>query len=385
MHIIIYHPNSFGGTYDYSILIFEAFQKHPRIEKCTLLLPENAAYTGANVEKILMKDVVTGHKLYKKLHFLSRSFLNPLLLWWYVRGKKANIIFDEFEQITSFFWSPLFRWTKPKGHLYGVILHDPDRDAYPPNQTIAELSMRWIMDSMDVAIYHELLPKKKYYPQDRGIHYVSSHLGIYREFTPSEKLFQELVAQKTAEQKIAVMIGNIRQEKNYHLAIESLVAFPQLKLLIAGRAANSGVDTGLYKKQAETLGVADRIIWIERFLSDEDLAAVVAASDIVLLNYSATFKSQSAALCMVAPYKKLLLASAGESALAAAVKRYEIGVLATPDDLEAMKKGLEELLNNSDATKVSQHWDKFLASNTWETNVDIAVKAFEMVQARKQK
>jgi hypothetical protein len=50
-----------------------------------------------------------------------------------------------------------------------------------------------------------------------------------------------------------------------------------------------------------------------------------------------------------------------------------------------MKKGLEELLNNSDATKVSQHWDKFLASNTWETNVDIAVKAFEMVQARKQK
>lgn len=378
MHIVIYHPNSFGGTYEYSIHVFEAYNKNPTVTKCTLLLPSNANYTQPNVFKILENDLVEGSKWYKKIHFLYRSLANPIRLWWYLQKQnECNVIFDEFEQLTSFFWSPLFRLTKSKKQKYAVVLHDPDRDAYPPNPTIAALSMKWVMDVMDIGIYHDILVEKSYYKANLKTKYVRSHLGIYPYFQPQKALFEELSAQK-AGRKLAAIIGNIRPEKNYHLAIGSLPHFPDLMLVIAGRVANTSVDIGAYKKQAETLGVADRIIWIEKFLDDEQLAAVIEASDIILLNYAATFKSQSAALCLVAPYKKMLLASDGESALALAVKRFDIGELVTPDDQEAMINGLKRLM--FERQNSIENWDSFLKNNTWEANIDIAIQAFRSLK-----
>lgn len=376
MNLIIYHPNSFGGTYDYAIQIFEAYRQHPAVSRCVLLLPENAAYSGENVHKILPTDLVEGSKWYKKLHFIYRSFANPLKLWAYLRGQKQQksvVIFDEFEQITSFFWSPFFRATKPAAHRYAVVLHDPDRDAYPPTPAIAKRSMKWVMDAMDFGIYHELLPNRIYYKSNPNVQYINSHLGIYPPFAPNPALLADLQKQK-ADSQLAVIIGNIRAEKNYDLAIKSLPDFPNLKLLVAGRAANSGMDTGIYKRLAAELGVSDRVLWIERFLSDEDLAAVIQASDLVLLNYSATFKSQSGALCLIAPYKKKLLASAGESALAIAVENFEIGSLAQPDDLTSMKQQLAALLAQSQAPV--QQWEHFLQESSWESNAEKAISVF---------
>lgn len=374
MKIIIYNINSFGGNYEYAKYLYEAYQKNSLVESVALIMPENAGYTKPGVLPVLCTDLpATQNKLFKKIHYLYRSLINPFKLLSLLKKQPSSVvIFNDFDQRTAWFWAPFFKPLRKK-HKFAVILHDPDRDKFFSNQALSETSMSSIMSFMDVAFYHGFLPDKPYY------HYPFKRVdiphGIYDDTDINSAVYEE-IKKDAAGDKIIGILGNIRDEKNYNVVIDALMHLNNVKLLIAGKAANSGISTDIYKQYAAEKGVSHKIIWNEGYLSQGAFNACIAACDIVLLYYKPSFTSQSGVLNTIAPFKKKLIISNAESSLKKSVEQYALGQVVLHDQPVLLAKAVEELLSLSD-DHFSANWDNYITNSSWQKHVSIAVEAFK--------
>lgn len=377
--VVIYHPNSFGGTYEHALFMFHEFEKQHGEGFAEIYFPINAKAEGKYFHKVLLTDQPKGNKIIRRLHFLWRTFINPLIFFFKSRKYKgAYLLFNEFDQFSGWFWRHFFQFNR-KGQVFGIILHDPDRDAYAGKASRSAWLMRQVMLPMDVAFYHEVLPKRSYYENLPKTSFHNVMLGLMPACAPDATLFQSLQEQLIGFKSMSIL-GNIREEKNYDIAIKSLALYPNLKLIIGGRKANSGVDIDMYHKLASDLKVTNQVIWLERFLTDAELSAIITASDYSILNYSATFKSQSGVITLVASYRKPIVASGGESALAAVVKRFGLGLLTKPDNQESFNEVLGEMIKGNYPIG---SWNEFEAFASWEANINTTVAAFRAAGEKK--
>ncbi|WP_018343054.1 glycosyltransferase [Cytophaga aurantiaca] len=372
MRIIVLNTNSFGGNYEYSRCIANEYIKHKDVSSCVVLVPENASNKEDEIfKKVLISDVLKIKSvLLRKGYFIYRSIINPLKVYRYLKNQPASVVlFNDYEQITSIFWTPLFKGLKKK-HVFAVILHDPDRDNYLPFKWLSEYTMHKVMRIMDIAFYHKYLPDKKYYAFN--IPKIDIPHGLYIHETFDHELHNLLVQKKGSSQLMGV-IGNIRDEKNYTLLIDSLLDLPQMILVIAGNPSNSDVSIDVYKKQIEQLGLEDQVIWIEKRLSDDEIQSVIIACDLILLYYKHSFTSQSGILNLIAPHKKKLIVSDGTSALTRTVEKFKIGEV-VPMNKEAFVGSVLNVLdlNNKDAHIAM--WDEYLEYASWKSNVDTVLK-----------
>src|ERR1044072_4860906 len=124
MQIVIYNINSFGGNYEYAKALFDTTEKSGRFGKCSLLVPEISPLADRpNLFKILMSDRPgMNNRVLRQLHFVYRSFVNPWRFYKFLKTQQsAVVVFNDFDQLSSFFWSFFFRKLR-KRHLFGVIL-----------------------------------------------------------------------------------------------------------------------------------------------------------------------------------------------------------------------------------------------------------------------
>jgi len=377
MRILIYNSSSFGGCFEYGKSIFKAYKKHSGVDSVSWWIPENSSVEeSAEIRKLFMSDKpFIKIKAFKQLHFLVRVFINPILLLKRLAAQPPSIvIFNDFEQLSAFLWVPMFRWILGRKHRFVILLHDPDRDAYPPNLEFTRRSMKLIMSLMDVGMYHDFLPEKPYYQNLNSCRFLDIPHGFYDMPEPDALLLEELMKLESPGTTILTIPGNIREEKNYHLAIEALASLPNHWLIIAGSASNARVDISRYKQLAENLGVQNRVVWIEKFLSEEELSAVIEVSDVVVLNYAVSFTSQSGILNVVAPFRKELIVSDGPSSLASVLKKFKVGELVYPGSVDSLVAGLKRLA--SEETEVRHNWEDYLAYASWENHVNTAMECF---------
>jgi len=366
INIVIYESSSFGGCYKYATELFKAYRESPETGNVELLLPANAKDEGSGIHKILISDTRNG----KKLHFLWRHFVNPLLLFFYLRKQpKSFVLLNDFEQLSAPLWAPFYLAFLQK-HIFGVFLHDADRDAYPPSRAVSAFCMKQIMKTVSIALYHGSLPERSYYKKRKGLKYLEVEHGPYFLPEPDADFFRMLKDKTQDFKKVLVIPGNIRAEKNYDLVIEALSEFPEYCLVIAGRASNSRVEINKYKEVAERSGVEKRLIWVEKFLSDSELSAVISISDLVVLYYSASFHSQSGILHQVIPLKKPVLVSDLPNALTDTVRNYGIGIVCKADSAEALGQGLSLF----EKEKIDPDWDRCLGEMSWERQVGVVME-----------
>jgi len=378
MRVIVYNSSSFGGCFDYGKALVQAYKQHQEVEVVKWLVPQNAVADGIDsVQKPFLSDVLDSQSKWKKqLHFLYRVVVNPIILFFFlIKEKPSRVIFNDFEQLTAFFWVPLFRIFLKGKHRFCIILHDPDRDAYPPSLWFSRFSMKKIIGLMDVAIYHDFLPQKVYYEGFSQCSFVDLPHGFFTMPKPDPELFKGLSPYQNQGSTIMAILGNIREEKNYHLAIEALSSLPDHRLIIAGKAANARVNIQHYRDLAVKFKVEDRVIWIEKFLTEEELSAVIEISDVILLNYSVSFTSQSGILNIVAPFRKELIVSDGPSSLASVVRKFGVGELVEPESLHSLIHGLKNLESKELENRI--HWEEYLAYASWENHVEKAVSLFK--------
>lgn len=373
MRVIIYQPNSFGGYYDYAIRSFKALKREPGVTDVLLVLPTDAEYNDRGVKKIFLPDKpISKNSLIRRSYFLFRSFADPYLFFFRILISTNNtlILFNCFEQLSSPFWCWLFRLFKRKNQ-FGIYLHDPERDYVTPNRWYSRFSMSVLMKMMDFAFYHSFLPAKKYYSIDPGkIMFVDVPHGIY-SLPPAGSVLKEELRSARGNYKIMTLLGSIRRDKNYEIAIRLLALMPDYKLFIAGRSTSSSYPSGQLKDLAKRTGVADRVIWVERFLSEDEMAAVIEESDIFLLLYSAGFVSQSGVLNIIAGFKKPFVYSDFPSALSILSKRFGLYKGVDLNNIENIPKVINEILNEKD--KYNTAWDEYLTYASWDENARIIV------------
>lgn len=366
MRVVIYESSSHGGCYNYAKEIFKAYSTHPEVKFCELIIPVHSRINESRVYKILCNDLKNySISLVKKVYFLYRTFINPFILFFFLLRREASlVIFNDFEQLSAFIWVPFFRIFLRK-HTFTVVLHDPDRDNYPPSRSFSETSMNIMMSIMKLGFFHEHLPSKIYY-RTASTKFLDVPHGIYVPFSPDITFGNEIKSRIGGSCSTMAILGNIRKEKNYPLAIQSLVNYPELKLVIAGNPANQNVDVSSYKLLAEKLKVDKRVIWIERYLTDSELSSLIDITDVVLLNYSRSFTSQSGILNLIAPYKKKIIVSRGESGLHDIVSKFNIGTLIEPDNLAALIEGISTTLRED----YSDNWGKYLDYASWKNHAE---------------
>ncbi|MFN8416228.1 MAG: glycosyltransferase [Cytophagaceae bacterium] len=376
MRVVLVNVNSFGGNFSYSLALAKAYSEKKEVESCTLIVPKNT-YIQNISEKVFWKPILCNdqptiqNKWLRRFHFVYRALIGPMKLWWYLLMlPRSVVVFNDYEQATTLFWVPFFLILKRK-HSLGVILHDPDRDAYMRWKPLSVLTMKCFMRIPHVAFYHEYLPSKSYYRI--SIPFVNVPHGVYLHGLYDKKLFDDILFWK-GNASLWVIPGNIREEKNYLAIIRALKKHPNSKLLIAGKLSSSRVNIDLYKTEAVKEMVSERIMWIEKFLSEEEFQSVIKVSDIVLLYYKDSFVSQSGILNIIAPHKKRLLTSKINSALSNMVAKYSLGVRAELND-EKLSSALAQL-ENEDNNNKTNNWDTYMNENSWKAHVEIALGFF---------
>ena len=110
---------------------------------------------------------------------------------------------------------------------------------------------------------------------------------------------------------------------------------------------------------------------IERFLTDAEMASVIEAAEFILLYYAKSFTSQSGVLNTAAPFRKTIIASDGESSLAHTLRQYGIGILAAPDDIDALTTALSRALDGFGPDPTD--WGRYLEQASWQAQADLVV------------
>ena len=374
MKVVIYSNSSLGGCYEYAKQIAAEYSRNAEVEWCKALFPKGSAKDCAETEDILLKDRMFRGvwKLFGKIYFLYRSLINPIRAYKYATKNKADLlIFNDFDQVTSYFWTRRYRRRKFKT---AIILHDPDRTAYFHRKSLSESTMQRIMDIVDIAFYHEKLPPLPYY-ENKDNRIIFSHIphGIYppaEEDKDIAKIFQGLKSQGLTTLSIT---GNIRAEKNYKIAIDAIAQIPDTVLIIAGRSVTVTENVDTYRQYAKENGVENRVIFIEKYLNNNELSAVFANSDIILLYYSTAFKSQSGILNSLSPYKPKLIVSDTESGMAQSVKKFGIARLAAPDSVDAL---IDAIKTYPQENPYTENWQKFADYSSWGNNIAIQISTY---------
>jgi glycosyltransferase involved in cell wall biosynthesis len=374
MHIVIYNINSFGGNYEYSKELFNAYRRNANVTEVTLLMPRNSAIKGNGIVPILLEDKSNfKNRFIRKLDYIYKGIINPFKLYRFLKERDQSfVIFNDYDQTTSLIWVPLLKQLKKK-HKFGVILHDPDRDMFLPRKWMSAFTMDKVMSLMDIAFHHGFLPEKSYYRYN--IPKVTVPHGLYPTI-PINKAFYNDVKSRQKCPYILGLIGNIRDEKNYEFIINALPHLPNCNLLVAGGIANSKVPVNDYKKLIADLNLQDKVIWIERYLDDDELNAAIDVSDVVLLYYKSSFTSQSGILNNIAPYSKKLLATDTPSALKEVVQKYKLGMLVPPNDQAEFIAAVNELTAAAKST-YDKGWAAYAQDATWEAHAAIGINNFK--------
>lgn len=378
--IIIYESSAHGGCYKYAIELFKAYQPTEGVNRVSLLLPRNAEYINSKggVEKILLPDNKQG----KKWHFLWRQFVNPWLLFQYLKRYNTDnmsrtfVLLNDFEQTSAPLWAPLFRLFLKK-YWFGVFLHDADRDGYPPSPKYSAWCMKKMMRLMHLGLYHGSLPDRTYYKNTKT-HFQKVEHGLYAPAKPDQKLRNQISDWKQAfGGPILIIPGHIRAEKNYELAFEALRGKANIGLIIAGSPANSAYSVLELKELATKWGVDKQLLWINKYLTEEEMTAALQSADIVLLYYAASFHAQSGILNQVAPLQIPVITGKLENALTQTVEQYNLGWTIPADNANA----LSELLSQIDPRNLQPNWETYYADSAWEkqsTMVTSLVKTLPM-------
>ncbi len=360
MNIWIYNSNSSGGNHEYAQNLARVYNASEDIQ-CVLVVP-GTKDAKAGRELLLLPDRIDSKVVWlQRLYFLWRSLMNPIIMYRYLSRQpgKGLVLFNDYDQLTAPVWALLFRRLKRKYYL-GVLLHDPDRTNYPPSPQFAAYTMRKILGIMDFILYHDFLPDLSYYRGFTGIKKSVPH-GLYHMPAPDRILLDRINKWK-GDGYLVGILGNIREEKNYALAIEALAVDQRLKLLIAGQPANTAVPLREFRKSAEDLAVSDRVFWHIGYLTEAELSAAVEAVDLPLLYYRKTFTSQSGILNILAARRKNVLISRTESAMSRLAEKYGFGTLVKADDPHALAQGIARAREKRDYDK---SWEQYLAHADW--------------------
>lgn len=347
--LLIYCPLGQGGlaehTHYQAKALHELGVKVRVIAAKDYLQGRDASYP---VDRVLPSAPAGARGLLRKIrHALWLATVPWLLAAWIWRVRPASVLLASYSE----YLSPLWVWPhrllrRGLGIRYGANLHDPVRDFQLGPAWWHRLSVRLAFDSLDYVIVHQAELPPGTVPARVAVH--EAPVGLYEITRPSASSPRIVNLRPNSDARVLLCFGHIRDNKNIDLLIAALPQFPRLHLVVAGPAAAGGQRPEVfYRDLARRSGVEERFRMMAQFIADEDVAAYFGEADWIAVTYSASFRSQSGVLNIAARARKQVLASSGPSPMRAVVERFGLGVFVEPDSVDAIVRGLRELIEHS--------------------------------------
>ncbi len=384
-NIVIYSNCSLGGCFEYAKKIAQTFSNKKEVKNVYALFPKNAEFESLKNQennKQIFYNILKSDKPFKtgislldkfisKIYFIYRCVKNPLFAINFAKKHDADIfILNDFDQVSAFFWTKKFSkqlFTK------AIILHDPDRSAYFRLKSLSTSTMNRIVDACDFAFYHNFLPSLPYYKDKQTIFEAIPH-GFYPPKIEDEQMKNYIFDIKNKGYKVLSISGNIRKEKNYFLAMDAIKEVENAALLICGVTVTSKENIEDYKQYAKTLGIEDRVFFVNQYLSQNQMTSIFKYSDIVLLYYAKSFTSQSGILNSLLVFRPKLIVSNCDSAMATVAKEFEIAMMVAPDNKDALKQAI---IDYPEENPYEKGWENFEKFSSWENNINIQMHCYK--------
>lgn len=272
-------------------------------------------------------------------------------------------------------WAGLFRQAAANGLIIGTIAHDPVRDFVLGPHWWHRWSVSQAYSFVNHVFVHDETAVDFGGPRPSCIQtHIIPHGPLEvgepqhgREATRDRYGFSE-------QDQVFLAFGQIRDGKNLDRFLRVMKELPkEIKLLVAGSASGgSQRRPEAYSELATELGVEDRCVFDFRYIPDEETGDVFSSADVVLMTYSAKFRSASGVLNTAVASRKLVLASSGEGPLRSSVEDYELGVWVAPDDDNSIRDGVRRIL----ADPFVPEWERYERENSWEVNARRVIAAF---------
>lgn len=268
-------------------------------------------------------------------------------------------------------WAGELRKLAIGGVVFGAVAHDPVRDYVVGPYWWHRWSVASGFSFLREAFVHAPITLDTVRPMPR-LRTTLLPFGPY-SFPPARAPRTRTRAdlELPEDAKVMLSFGNIRDGKNLDLVLRMMTRFPNVYLVVSGKEQSGGQKpASFYCDLARELGVEARCRWQVRFIAEAEIGGLFEATDLVLLTYSALFRSASSVLGAAITYRKPCLASGGEGNLQDNIARYQIGWWIEPDNLEALCTGVQRWL---DEPPPAARWEDYERENSWARNAQIVV------------
>ena len=308
--------------------------------------------------------------LLRRARFVVGQALNPRRAARRAREGGFDVVhFASFNNSTFPLWRPLL---ERSGVRVVISAHDVRR-AKPilhPGWENAQLKAvyRWA-DALLVHSEHQKAELVDFAGVDPArVHLVPHGPYAYAEPTDRPAALRERYG-VPQDRQVALFFGQLRDEKGLAEFLEAMaLAASPFHLLVTGAAGGGHRGADHYRRVAEEAGVADRVTFLDRFVPDDEVGDVFAASDWVALPYAERFTSQSGVLNVAAHFEKPVLVSPAP-VLAETVRASGIGVVSAGSDPAALAAAADALaarIDGDEAFPFAAYADRY----SWRANAE---------------
>jgi len=281
---------------------------------------------------------------------------------------RAKLRREKFDAIIHPYWHPFFAplWLSlhAKGTKRIVIGHNTmPHESFPFGNVLS----RKLMKSADGLITlgrSELAQARELGFRGRGAWHPSPAYPAYIErFRTYAAPFS---APFESERPTILLFGMIRDYKGLDVLLSAmrLPVLSEVNLLIAGECY-----TGAEEVRTLIEPLKSRVYWYDKYLPDDDVPQLFAASDLVVLPYK---KATSTGVLPLAYAAGLPVVVTNVGGLPDLVTEGETGAIVPPNNPEALANAIHQWLFNDEKRKeaISNHIPKMLQTMTFEALVD---------------
>jgi glycosyltransferase involved in cell wall biosynthesis len=219
-----------------------------------------------------------------------------------------------------------------------LTVHDTTPFNGSPNSSFQQMGAIAVFDAFDHLIVHTEQGRQALLR--RGI--AAGKLSVIPHGVLA---FGAAAPKRDGAARVILLFGKIKQYKGTDLLIEAFARLPDAvrratRVRVVGEPF---FDLAPLKARAAELGIADRIDWDTRYVSDAEIGTILAAADILAFPYREI--DASGVLMASFPYGKPIVATS-IGAFRELLKDGEHGRLVPPEDPSALAAALEEVLGD---------------------------------------
>ena len=323
--------------------------------------------------------------LYRRMRFLTGQFVSPRrAIQRAVEGKVDVLHLSNINHLTFPLWR---RWLKKARPLkIAATAHDVRRSKSMLNKRWETNALRQFYENADALFIHSSQQK------DDLLDFANVAEDVIHQVPMGTMPYAAPTADKAALRKrfgigdsrmVGLFFGNIRDDKNLDslLTAMSLQAEP-LFLIIAGRAGGAGNKTDEhYRTRINELRLQEHVLFLDRFIENEEVGDLFAVADFVPLCYLTTFTSQSAVLNVAMHYDRPILVTPAPT-LAETVRELNVGVATESDTPESLLTGVQSLIAKIESG-ASFEFEEYRRRNSWQENARITRNVYQDLASRR--